>query len=54
MNLGALNLGALNLGALNLGAPRHAFATKDQVHRAERRRGDVGVKPGTGFNLGKW
>ena len=27
------------------GAPRHAFETKDQVHRDERLRGDVGVKP---------
>ena len=47
--------GALNLGALNHGAiPRHAFETEDHVHRDERRRGDVGVKPGTGFNLGEW
>ena len=30
------------------------FAIKDQVQRDERLRGDVGVKPGTGFNLGEW
>ena len=40
--------------ASNQGAPRHAFETKDQVHRAERLRGDVRVKPGIGFNLGEW
>ena len=44
----------MDLGALNQGAPRHAFETEDQVHRNERLRGDVGVKPGTGFNLGEW
>ena len=40
--------------ALNRGAPRHAFETKDHVHRDGRLRGDVGGKPGTGFNLGEW
>jgi len=44
----------LDLGALNQGAPRDAFATKDQVQRGERRRGDVGVKTGTGCNRGEW
>jgi hypothetical protein len=40
--------------ALNRGGPRHAFETKDHVHRDGRLRGDVGGKPGTGFNLGEW
>ena len=38
---------------LNQGGPRHAFETKDHVHRDQRRRGDVRVKPGTDFNLGE-
>ena len=41
-------------GALNQGAPHLAFETMDHVPRDRRRRGDVVVKPGTGFNLGEW
>ena len=37
--------------ALNQDAPTHAFEIKHHVHRDERLRGDVGVKPGTVFDL---
>ena len=35
-------------------APRHAFETKDRIHRGERLRGGVGINAGTCCNLGEW